>query len=60
VYFVYFSLASAARVWLGREIVPAPLGLWWVHALVVMGTLALLLAPGWIARRRHREHWVSA
>ena len=60
VYFVYFSLASAARVWLGREIVPAPLGLWWVHALVVMGTLALLLAPGWIARRRHRENWVPA
>jgi hypothetical protein len=60
VYFIYFSLASAARVWLGLEIVPAPLGLWWVHALVVLGTLALLLVPAWVARWRHRERWVSA
>ena len=60
VYFIYFSLASAARVWLGREIVPAPLGLWWVHALVVLGTLALLFVPAWSARWRHRERWVSA
>ena len=60
VYFIYFSLASAARVWLGRGTVPSALGLWWVHAVVILITLALLLGPSWLARWRHRDRWVPA
>jgi lipopolysaccharide export system permease protein len=55
VYFLYFSLASAARVWLGRGLVPSALGLWWVHAGVVLLTLAALFGPAQWARWRHRD-----
>ena len=30
-YFVYFSLISAARVWIEKGVIPAAIGLWWVH-----------------------------
>lgn len=60
VYFVYFSLASAARVWLGKGVVPAVLGLWWVHALVVLATLGVLYGPAQVSRWRHRERWSAA
>lgn len=55
VYFVYFSLASAAKVWLARGSVPALLGLWWVHLLVIALTLAIIFAPSWRVRWRHRR-----
>lgn len=60
VYFVYFSLASAAKVWIIRGTLPATLGLWWVHGLVVALTLAVLLAPSWKTRWRHRSATVGA
>lgn len=60
VYFVYFSLASATRVWIERGTVPAWAGLWWVHALVVLVTLALLFGPAYLARWRHRDRLVPA
>ncbi len=55
VYFVYFSLASAARVWLEKGTVPAALGLWWVHLAVALATLAMLFLPELRARWRHRD-----
>lgn len=60
VYFVYFSLASATRVWIERGSVPAWAGLWWVHALVVLATLAVLYGPSQLSRWRHRERAVAA
>lgn len=60
VYFVYFSLASAARVWIGRGSVPGWAGLWWVHLLVAGVTLAVLFGPARIARWRHRDRLVPA
>lgn len=54
VYFVYFSLASAGKVWITRGTLPVALGLWWVHALVVLLTLAVILAPAGRIRWRHR------
>jgi len=53
-YFIYFSLASTARVWLEKETVPVALGLWWVHALVVMVMLGILWLPRRLARWRHQ------
>lgn len=55
VYFVYFSLASAAKVWLTRGSAPAALGLWWVHLMVIGLTLAVIVAPSWQARWRYRR-----
>lgn len=57
VYFVYFSLTSAAKVWMAKGVVPTTLGLWWVHASVIVLTLAFLFLPDLRARLRHRERW---
>lgn len=42
IYFVYANLLAAARVWIERGRVPADIGLWWVHALVIAMALWLL------------------
>lgn len=55
VFFVYFSLASAAKVWLAKGAVPAALGLWWVHLVVAMLTIGMLYLPDLRARWRHQE-----
>ncbi|MCP5471962.1 MAG: LPS export ABC transporter permease LptF [Sinobacteraceae bacterium] len=55
IYFVYISLASAAKAWIERGTVPETLGLWWVHAVVVVLALLVILVPGWWARLRHRD-----
>ncbi|MFZ9708473.1 MAG: LPS export ABC transporter permease LptF [Steroidobacteraceae bacterium] len=55
VYFVYLSLINAARVWLGKGLYPSALGLWWVHAAVVLLTMIILMSPSWLARWRWRE-----
>jgi lipopolysaccharide export system permease protein len=60
VYFVYFSLASAARVWLGKGAAPPALGLWWVHALVILLTFSVLWGPARLSRWRHRERLAPA
>lgn len=41
-YFLYSNLISVARVWIEREQIDPRLGLWWVHALVVMLAVYLL------------------
>lgn len=53
-YFVYFNLATTGKSWLARGVMPATLGLWWVHILVVLLVLLLLLGPELVARLRHR------
>ncbi len=55
IYFLYISLASAAKVWIERGKLPEVLGLWWVHAVLVALTMVVILLPGWLARWRHRE-----
>jgi lipopolysaccharide export system permease protein len=53
-YFVYFSLISAARVWIEKGLTPAWIGLWWVHLVVLGATSLVLMLPVWRARWRHR------
>ena len=53
-YFVYFSLVSAARVWIEKGLVPTWVGLWWVHVVVLVATALVLMLPRWRARWRHR------
>jgi len=43
VYAVYSNMLTVAQSWLGRDVIPAELGLWWVH-LIVLGFVAFLFA----------------
>lgn len=58
VYITYVNLLSVSRVWIEHEARQAWLGLWWVHALLLL--LVLVLLPGrfgWhalLGRRRPR------
>ncbi len=54
-FFVYFNLIEAGDVWIARGITPEWLGLWWVHAVVIVMAVLLLLAPRWLARLRHHR-----
>jgi lipopolysaccharide export system permease protein len=44
VYFLYYQVLIAARTWVESGTVPSALGIWWVHALALIGAM-LLLAP---------------
>lgn len=44
VYIIYSNLLNVARAWVQREVVPAWLGMWWVHGLMLAVALALLAA----------------
>lgn len=46
IYFVYAILITAARTWIERGIVPADIGLWWVHALMLAFALVLWARSG--------------
>ncbi len=58
-YIVYFNLVSAGRVAIEHGTMPAALGLWWTHAVVVAGTVLLFEVPEWLARLRHRAALVA-
>jgi lipopolysaccharide export system permease protein len=55
IFFIYINLALAGRLWLARGIVPAWLGLWWVHAAVIVLAAVILLVPKYRARLRYRR-----
>lgn len=42
IYFVYANLLSTSRVWIEKGQIDVRIGVWWVHALVVVLALALL------------------
>ena len=54
-YLAYSNLVAAGRVWLEHGQIPAELGLWWTHVVVLLLALLLLTAPRVLARLRHRE-----
>ncbi|MDQ2069409.1 LPS export ABC transporter permease LptF [Natronospira bacteriovora] len=51
VYVLYSNLLATGQVWLEREQIPTWLGLWWVHALVLVAALLWLLRQNGGARR---------
>lgn len=55
IYFVYANLLAASRVWIEKETIPGELGMWWVHAAMLVVVLWLLSReyPGmsWLPRR---------
>jgi len=54
IFFVYINLAIAGKQALARGAIPQWLGLWWVHAVVVVLAAAILVVPRLTARLRHR------
>jgi lipopolysaccharide export system permease protein len=54
IYFLYLNLVAAGKVWIGRGTVPAALGLWWTHAVVVLLALAVIVGPNLFNRLRYR------
>jgi lipopolysaccharide export system permease protein len=55
VFALYANLALAGRTWLSRGIVPAALGLWWVHGLFFIGSLGAMLGPSLLRLQRVRR-----
>lgn len=55
VYVVYVNLLVAGKTWITRGTIPVDLGLWWIHAAVVLFTLALVVGPSVLRRVRYRE-----
>ncbi|HEX7012890.1 MAG TPA: LPS export ABC transporter permease LptF [Steroidobacteraceae bacterium] len=43
VYFVYSQLLAAARTWVESQVVPAYVGLWWVHGIALCLAIWLLV-----------------
>ncbi len=43
VYIIYSNLMGVARVWIEKNEVPPGLGLWWVHAIVLLLAMVLLM-----------------
>jgi len=58
VYVIYWNLISAGQAWITRGVVPVALGLWWVHAVIVLLALAAIFGPR--ATRRVRYRMASA
>ena len=53
VFIIYLNMLSAAQAWVVQGTIPPALGLWWVHAAVLLFTLVLLAVQnGW-----HRRLW---
>ncbi len=51
VFIIYFNLLSAGKAWVEQETVPAAVGLWWVHAIMLGMALALLAYQNGVHRR---------
>jgi lipopolysaccharide export system permease protein len=55
IYLLYSNLLSAAKVWVARDALPASIGLWWVHALLIAVALLVLFRRAlWLRLRRPR------
>ena len=54
VYVIYWNLISAGQAWIIRGVVPVAIGLWWVHAALVLLALAVIFGPRLGQRLRYR------
>ena len=51
VFIIYFNLLSAGKAWLEIGKVPAAVGLWWVHALMLTAAFGMLAVQNGVHRR---------
>jgi lipopolysaccharide export system permease protein len=55
VYLIYSNLISAGQAWIAHGAIPIALGLWWVHAAIVLLALVVIFAPQAAQRLRYRR-----
>jgi lipopolysaccharide export system permease protein len=60
IFFMYIELAIAGKALIARGAMPASIGLWWVHAVMILFGAALVMAPRWMARLRYRRNMSGA
>lgn len=53
-FIIYFNLLSAAKAWIERGDISPVLGLWWVHAVMLLFGLALLAVQNSVHKRLFR------
>ncbi len=53
-FLLYFELLQAGRTAMEHGTLPAALGLWWTHAVVVVTVLLITQLPTWLARLGNR------
>ena len=51
IFIIYFNLLSAGKAWVEQATVPANVGLWWVHAVMLLVALAMLARQNGVFRR---------
>jgi lipopolysaccharide export system permease protein len=54
VFILYFNLLSYGRGAMEHGTLPAAVGLWWTHVVVVVTVLLITQLPAWLARMRNR------
>lgn len=54
VFIIYFNLLSAGKAWLEQGNVPAVIGIWWVHGLMLSLALGMLALQNGLHRRLMR------
>jgi lipopolysaccharide export system permease protein len=51
VYVIYAQLMGLGQTWIAKGYVPGAVGLWWIHAIVLVGAIVLTLRRmGWRLR----------
>ena len=54
VYIIYSNLISAGQAWIAHGAIPVAVGLWWVHAAILLLAVAVIFAPRAAQRLRYR------
>jgi lipopolysaccharide export system permease protein len=54
-YLIYWNLITAGQAWVARGTVPAVIGLWWTHIVVLLLAVAVIFAPQAGQRLRYRR-----
>jgi lipopolysaccharide export system permease protein len=54
VFLIYWNLISAGQAWIARGAIPAAVGLWWAHVVLVLLAVAVIFAPQALQRLRYR------
>ena len=53
-FILYFELLWGGRIAVEHGTLPAAVGLWWTHVVVVITVIIITQLPNWLARLRHR------
>ncbi|MEZ5499326.1 MAG: LPS export ABC transporter permease LptF [Steroidobacteraceae bacterium] len=54
IYIAYTNLVATGRLAIERGSLPAWLGVWWVHAVILLAAWLILASPNWLARLRYK------